>query len=101
MNYIDKHVQIFKGYARQALDEQVRQLVAYEQSHLLSGKLDRIRLFNAHQESLKQILSDKIGVMIKAAVEDAPGTADELKAHLHIAESDSVNEFLCMTFIKA
>ena len=87
----------FRTNAQAILEEQTKSFENYTNSHLLDGKLARLRVANAHLKDLKQKLNDDIDhIMSRNASEDA----NELQKKLHSISIEYINEYMANTFVK-
>lgn len=95
---IEQTVLLFREYARQVFNEQSEYLVEYNKNYLLSGKLARLRFFNAHMKTLKQKLNERMAAVLSA--ETSKPHYEELKNRLQSVSLEYINEYTYIGFTK-
>jgi hypothetical protein len=100
MNYLEESVVRFKSYADTVLKSETDELARMDESHLISGKLARFTIFNAHLNILKKKLDNETKQIITDAERNNAGEIASLEKQLADLQSEYINEYLCISFVK-
>ncbi|MCW3124101.1 MAG: hypothetical protein JWQ38_3593 [Flavipsychrobacter sp.] len=100
MKYIEDRLLDFRAYAKEQLESHVAELNNIDNNMLMSGKLARIKIFNAHLQSLQKQLDERKALLLQQPQVSALNISEELERALAIASNDYINEYMCIRFFK-
>lgn len=100
MNNIQESVAHFRQAANELLKAQADKLKEFNDSRLISGKLARFTVFNAHLNILRKNLDREIASILNGLSDAEPAQKYELENALRNASVEYVNEYLCISFVK-
>lgn len=100
MSYVEESVSRLKKSADTILAEEALELKRMDESHLISGKMARFTIFNAHLNILKQKLAREIKSVLDEAKQDTSINLHEMEQLLNAVCVYYVNEYMGIDFIK-
>lgn len=95
MTNLEAQVSRFRVVATELLKERIAELHRYKDSHLITGKLAKIKVFNTQLDIFRQSLNDNI----KTIIEENKGDV-ALDAALKSTYDEFVNEYMCLSFVR-
>jgi len=97
MDNIEMQISGFRDFANERLKAQVLALNKFKHSHLVSGKLAKIKLFNEQLDIFKNELNQMMRTIVARFDK---GNRAELEAGLSKITDEFVSEYMCLSFIK-
>jgi hypothetical protein len=99
MNNIQEDISRFRIVANEILRKQADKLREFNESRLISGKLARFTVFNAHLNVLKKGLDSEINSIINNLPNEV-SYKYQLENALKSVSAEYINEYLCISFVK-
>jgi hypothetical protein len=98
MDHFEMQISHFRETASNLIKIRVIELNKFKHSHLISGKLVRIKIFNAQLDILKKELNEGL----RQILNENKGSTDypQLEKALSKVYDEYINEYMCVSFIK-
>ncbi len=99
-NKVKETITEFSSYAREQLHSHEAALKDAKNDHILSGKLQRMKVFNEHHEKLKDDLQNQIRTRLDEMKELPQEQYNKLNSGLISVYAECINDYLSITFVK-
>jgi len=99
-NKVKETIKEFSSYAREQLNGQQAALMDVKGDHLLSGKLQRMKVFNEHHELLKENLQEHIRLTLNNMKDLPQEQYNKLNSGLISVYAECINDYLSIPFVK-